>query len=201
VTSTGSGPAHIWLRTWEFVNRIPVRVAAVSVAMLMALLSWAFASPVGSAPDDDFHIANAYCLHDAASCRSDDFEWPDDYIWWDADPAARSAAYSPAKDAYPDLWAYEQPRKLPCFVLNGSTWYAPDPSSPAACLSAEDQAGNRPQSLDQLDHYPSAYYRMLSMFTQDTIRESVAAWRVLVVVLSLITALASLILSPPTWRR
>lgn len=35
--------------------------AVAPVALLVALVSWAFASPVGSSPDDDYHMASIWC--------------------------------------------------------------------------------------------------------------------------------------------
>jgi hypothetical protein len=34
---------------------------AVPVLLLVSLVAWAFASPVGSSPDDDFHVASIWC--------------------------------------------------------------------------------------------------------------------------------------------
>ena len=42
----------------------------IAAAMLLTLVSWAFASPVGSSPDDDFHLTSIYCASDeAAFCQ------------------------------------------------------------------------------------------------------------------------------------
>ncbi|MEN2738055.1 DUF2142 domain-containing protein [Microbacterium sp. X-17] len=45
-------------------HRRPVGIAAaiaVPVLLLVALLSWAFASPVGASPDDPYHMASIWC--------------------------------------------------------------------------------------------------------------------------------------------
>ena len=167
----------------------------------MALLTWALASPSGSAPDDDFHIANIYCLHDSSTCRSDDWAWPGEVVYWYPNPSDRGPEYRAARRAYPDLWRFEQPRALPCYVTNGGTWYGPDAAEPADCLNEEDPTANRPASLDDLGYYPSLYYRFASLFTGDTIRESVVHWRVLNVIAAMAMLAASLLLSAPRYRR
>lgn len=43
-------------------------VVAIGAALWLALAAWALSSPVGSAPDDDFHLANIYCAAGAAEC-------------------------------------------------------------------------------------------------------------------------------------
>ena len=42
---------------------LPVALAAISA--FIALSVWAFASPPGSAPDDDFHLPAIWCSHGA----------------------------------------------------------------------------------------------------------------------------------------
>jgi hypothetical protein len=43
-------------------------VVMITATLWVALAAWAFSSPVGSAPDDDFHLANIYCAAGAAEC-------------------------------------------------------------------------------------------------------------------------------------
>jgi hypothetical protein len=53
-------------------SRRGVRLAAgiaAAVLLLAALAAWALASPVGSSPDDNFHLANIYCTAGEANCR------------------------------------------------------------------------------------------------------------------------------------
>ncbi|MDQ1306408.1 MAG: hypothetical protein QG671_2240 [Actinomycetota bacterium] len=58
-------------------ERSPVRRRGVQLAaglgavvlLLAALAAWALASPVGSSPDDNFHLANIYCTAGEATCR------------------------------------------------------------------------------------------------------------------------------------
>lgn len=185
-------------------GRVPhwVRVTAAVLGLLMALLTWAFASPVGSAPDDDFHVANIYCIHDSSTCRSDDWMWPGDPPWWHPDPADRKGPeYAGAKAVYADIWRYPYPRALPCYVTNGAPWYSPDASVPATCLNAEDATNNQPATLDVLGYYPSAFYQFMSVFTQSTIRQSVVLWRVINVLIAVLALSGSVLLSARRYRR
>lgn len=43
-------------------------VVAVAGLLWVALAAWAFSSPVGASPDDDFHIANIYCAAGLTEC-------------------------------------------------------------------------------------------------------------------------------------
>lgn len=172
------------------------------IAFTVSLLAWAFATPVGSSPDDDFHIANIYCIHDSTTCRSDDWDWPLSIPTWPPNPADRQGPeYAGAYSVYPDLWQYSQPRALPCYVSNGTAWYAPDASIPATCLNAEDPTNNRPGTVDLLGHYPSAYYHFMSVFTGSTIRESVAIWRVINVLIAVAMLSLAILLSGGRYRR
>src|SRR5690554_6631409 len=38
-----------------------ITAVTVPVALLIALVSWGFASPVGASPDDDYHMASIWC--------------------------------------------------------------------------------------------------------------------------------------------
>lgn len=46
------------------IRRIPI-IALAPVLVVISLGSWAYASPVGSSPDDDFHLASIWCAEGA----------------------------------------------------------------------------------------------------------------------------------------
>lgn len=177
--------------------------AVTSVVFLLVLLTWALASPVGSAPDDDSHIANIYCIHDSSTCRSN--QWTSAWTapYWPPNPADRKWGrdWIGLKRVYRDIWKYQQARKLPCYILNGSTWYNPDASVPATCLDQDDPADNRPASVDRLEYYPNLYYRFLSVFTRDSIRESVVTWRILNALTATLMLSGAVLLSARRYRR
>jgi Predicted membrane protein (DUF2142) len=185
------------VRPWMKANRRWLAQLGLVGSLLLGLTAWALATPVGSAPDEDLHIANIYCISDRSTCRSDDFAWPGVPTW---DP--RDSDYVlEARNIYPDLWNYGQPRKLPCYVLNGENWYAPNASLSAECLNTEDPTDNTPATLDDLGYYPSGYYRVMSLFIGDTIRKSVVSWRFLNIAVALLMAFGSLRLSRQEHRR
>src|SRR4051812_35459656 len=49
-----------------------VLAALIPFALLVALLSWAFASPVGASPDEDYHLGSIWCAQGdrAGLCES-----------------------------------------------------------------------------------------------------------------------------------
>jgi hypothetical protein len=182
-----------------------VRAGVAALLFLLSLLTWAFATPPESSPDDDFHIANIYCLHDASSCRSDDAAWPPGPVTWPPDPAARTGEpWDSLREVYADIWPYEGPRKLPCFnvtELEGRLRFVQRTPDPADCLNAEDPGDNTPATVDSVGYYPQVAYRLFSVFTQDTIRKSVAAWRIVACLLVLGMAAASFRTAPRRWRQ
>ncbi len=113
---------------------------------------------------------------------------------------AQGTEYAGVERAYPDLWQNQEPRELPCYIANGTTGIAPDPAVAATCLNDQDPATNTPGSVDD----PSAsspYYRFMSLFTRDTIRESVATWRVVNVLTTVMLLSAAVLLTAPRYRR
>lgn len=179
-----------------------VQALGAALTMLLCLVAWALASPVGSAPDEDEHTADIYCIHDSSTCRSDDWIWPWNPPYWAPDPADRTGSeYVGAKQAFPDLWRYEHPRELPCYVTNGSAWYAPDAAVPATCLNEQDPTNNRPATLDRLGYYPDNYYRVMSLFTGSTIRESTVTWRMINALIAVVVLAGSILLTARNYRR
>jgi len=55
--------------------------------------------------------------------------------------------------------------------------------------------------VERLGHCPNLYYPFLSLFTRDTIRESVATWRVLNVLTATLLMAGAVLLSAPRYRR
>ena len=49
-------------------RRRPWLIGAVAVLLFLSLAAWVVSSPVGSSPDDDYHLAMTYCAADAAEC-------------------------------------------------------------------------------------------------------------------------------------
>ena len=52
-------------RTWRLADRTAFALAPVLA--LLTMLAWVFASPIGAAPDDDFHLVSTWCAGPSAS--------------------------------------------------------------------------------------------------------------------------------------
>ena len=115
-----------------------------------------------SAPDDDFHIATSTACMIRPPVGPTTGLGQEKWSIGIPIPVIETPEYRAARGAYPDLWRFEQPRALPCYVTNGGAWYGPDAAEPADCLNEEDPTANRPASLDDLGYYPSLYHRFAS---------------------------------------
>src|SRR5690606_33876128 len=63
--------ARVWERLREFVVSERVLLLA-PLLLLTTLLAWALASPVGSSPDEDYHLVSTWCATgDEAACMPD----------------------------------------------------------------------------------------------------------------------------------
>lgn len=149
----------------EFVRRFRWLWLAPVFAML-ALSAWAFASPVGASPDDDYHLASIWCANDARAelCAPD----PERVNFQLVLPGMMTA---------------------PCFVadVNASAgcqeWVAnPTPAVPA-------NHGN------WIGAYPPVYYAAMNAFASPDIQTSALIMRLVNVALflALTTALAWLL--------
>lgn len=52
----------------SFLTQRLVLLCFLPVTLFVAFSAWAFASPIGSNPDGDFHLANLYCIPHQAKC-------------------------------------------------------------------------------------------------------------------------------------
>ncbi|TXH40619.1 MAG: DUF2142 domain-containing protein [Actinobacteria bacterium] len=55
----------------RFGVRRVLAVAVAAAALWVALAAWALSSPVGSTPDEDYHLATAYCAAGLLDCQPD----------------------------------------------------------------------------------------------------------------------------------
>jgi hypothetical protein len=151
--------------------RRPRAVWFVPALALLALLAWVFASPVGSSPDDDFHLTSIWCANSSnASCQ-------------------------PGTDASSRI----VPKALveaPCFAHDRYTSAACQlkdftfESKPAVETSRGNFDGE----------YPPVYYAVMSIFAGSNIVLSVILMRVFTVLLFLGITIALYVLLP-TFRR
>ncbi len=122
--------------------------AVVALAAFVALLSWGLASPVGSAPDDDFHLASIWCPPpiEGSGCR----------LYYEKGEVV--GVYVPELVARPNCFAF-YPR------INAS---CQDRLSTTRLVSTV--------RVDQ-GEYPGPYYRFAHLFVGPDIAASVLALR------------------------
>lgn len=139
---------------------------------LIALLAWAFASPVGSSPDDDFHLASIWCANSAnqSECLPGD------------SPSTRTVA--PAL-LYSACYSHQPTESAACQVSHFE-----NDTKPTLISSRGNFQGS----------YPPVYYAVMSIFAGSNIELSALVMRIFTIVLfvGLTTALA--ILLPPGRR-
>lgn len=138
------------------------------VGLMITLTAWAITSPVGSSPDDDYHLTSIWC---AGGERSGVCE---------TDPALPADVFVPQTVGF----AHE------CFAY--------DSSVNAGCtlaLSNELRATDRANSIQGL--YPTSFYRVMGVFVGDDVQRSVTAMRLFnAALLVVIVALALWVVQP-----
>lgn len=138
------------------------------VLAVLALTAWAFASPVGAGPDDDFHLVSAWC----AGPTADETCVPNEADGTFEVPLALTEiacfAFDPAESA----------------ACQGEDW-----SWSLATLTETDR-GNFSGS------YPPLFYAVMGAFTGDDIQWSALAMRLLTIVLFVAITTALFVLLP-----
>jgi hypothetical protein len=132
--------------------------AACGVALFFVGISWALASPVGSSPDDDFHLASIWCdAGDPALCRRTGVE---------LEEGIERVLVAPELSA-----------GMACFRF--------DARVSAACQErATRQEGLVPgRANDGL--YPDGFYRLMSLLATDNVERSAIVMRMVSWVLAL----------------
>lgn len=138
-----------------------VRARAGSVLYLLTLwvvlLGWALASPVGSSPDDDYHLSSIWCAGGVSASCSD--------VGMNASSLAVPAAVVSAQD---------------CFRFDASV-----PATCADSLVTSAASGGEGASLLPTDRvnqragfYPGGFYSFLHLFVGPDIERSVQVMRV-----------------------
>lgn len=127
-----------------------VAIVAIPLFALLTLCAWSFASPVGSSPDDDFHLASIWC---GIGERTGLCELPDE--------AANAAPTS---------------RMVPAALIN-SPCFAFKPEQDAGCWdpAVQELALVERANVDNL--YPRLFYGTASLFASTDPQLSVIAIR------------------------
>lgn len=151
-----SGPAVVRPRRWRIVV-----AALIPVALLFALLAWAFASPVGSSPDEDYHLGSIWCAQGdrAGFCESTD------------DPGVKLVPKAVTMAAK-------------CYAFH------PERSGACPAADSQELAASKRGTFND-NGYPPVFYTTMSVFVSHDVDASVLAMRALNAVLfvGLLTAL------------
>jgi hypothetical protein len=142
------------------------------VLAFLALSAWAFASPVGTSPDDDYHLASIWCANEA---RTD------------------LCAPDPVRG---DEWRLLLPgiAKAPCYVA--------DVTASAGCQEwvREPVPANGTDHGNWAGAYPPVYYATMNLFASTDIQTSALVMRLVNVGLFVAFTTALAVLLPLTLR-
>jgi hypothetical protein len=137
-------------RSWR--PRRVVVVGAIGLLTVVVGAAWAFSSPVGSSPDDDFHMGSIWCS---------DLAPPDGCI-----EGPRTPGFY---DRRVDVPAPVARQTLDCFIMR--------PSAAAGCATpAADRPGLFP-SRANYNYYPGGFYDLMAPLVSDRPAVSVLAMR------------------------
>ncbi|WP_435736706.1 DUF2142 domain-containing protein [Cellulosimicrobium sp. PMB13] len=159
------------------------RAAGAAAAPLVGLLlfvvfltSWALASPVGSSPDEDYHLASIWC---AQGDR-------DGACVVDGDGEGADATYAVPADV----------RNAPCFAF--------DPAESAACQRADETGMVETERGNFGAHagdYPPVFYATMSLFVGPDLERSVLVMRLVNVLIAAAMLAATYVASSVRVRR
>jgi len=156
------------------LRRVPL-LALAPVLALVALLAWAFASPIGAGPDDDYHLVSSWCAGPTA-----------------AETCAPVEGAERADHRIPRALA-----EISCFERQ--------PEVSAACQNELFTGALMDQTVDTdrgnfYGEYPPLYYAVMGVFTSDDVQASALVMRVFTIVL-FVALLTALYLLLPVERR
>lgn len=150
------------------------RFRLVIVAPLLILISlgaWAFASPVGAGPDDDFHLVSTWCA-----------TGNDAYCAEGTNPSNR---YVPSALLYAPCYAFDPMQSAACQPASWPTGQQPDVLT---------DRGNF------IGGYPPVYYAVMSVFVSPDIVSSVVVMRLVNVLLFVLLSTLVFLLLPADRR-
>ena len=140
----------------------------VPLALFLTGVGWALTSPVGSSPDDDYHLSSIWCSGGDST----------------------SNCLLPGDDS---VDAVEGIARVPANVLQASDCFKYDGSVNAECTLdvAKDVSLVATSHLNQVENfYPAGYYGVMSLLVSEDVERSVLAMRLLnVAIASLLLAL------------
>jgi hypothetical protein len=143
------------------------------VFAMIALLTWTFASPMGSAPDDDFHLASIWC---ANAARTDLCEQGD----------TAKARIVPAAVHEAPCFAYNANKSAGCQLKDFT--FSPKPTVQTTRVNTADQ-------------YPPVFYAVMNLFAGPNILVSILLMRIFTALLFVAMTTALFVLLPASRRQ
>lgn len=153
-------------------TRFRILYLAPILAML-ALLAWTFASPMGSAPDDDFHLASIWCANSARTDLCEQGSTPNSRIV----PAA-------VHDA--PCYAYDANKSAGCQLKTFT--FSPKPTVQTTRVNSTSE-------------YPPVFYAVMNLLVTPNILVSVILMRILTALLFVGLTTALFVLLPAVRRQ
>ena len=151
-----------------------IKYAATFLAVVGALLcgaAWSLSSPVGSSPDDDYHVTSIWCA--------------------DRDDTQDCARGAPSAEGEPVV-------TVPGLVASGNCYaFRNDQSGECQAALPDSVTTTR---VDE-STYPGGFYRVMHMFVGDEVGQSVVMMRFFNVALAVGLFLAAMLAGTPTTRR
>lgn len=154
-------------RSWHLADRTAFVLAPVLA--LLTMLAWVFASPIGAAPDDDFHLVSTWCAGPSAA---------ETCVPVEGEPRLRDVPE--ALDGIA-CFAPDPTRSAAC---QGEEF-----SWSLDVLVESDRA-------NVVGAYPPVYYAVMGVLTSDDVQASALGMRVLTVVIFLALVCALFVLLP-----
>lgn len=152
------------------------RLGAVLVLLALFLGAWAFASPIGSSPDEDYHLASIWCVQG------------------DRDGACEVSADGRSVGIPPQV------KNAPCFAFDETVSGACQSSD----YVFDDESlvlTDRGNFGDHAGEYPSGFYRVMSLFVGPDVERSVIMMRLVNVLLAVVLLGATFLASGVRARR
>ncbi|HEX4443442.1 MAG TPA: DUF2142 domain-containing protein [Galbitalea sp.] len=141
--------------------------------VMIALLAWVFASPMGSAPDDDFQLASIWCANGARTdlCQPGPTE---------------NSRIVPAAVHEAPCYAYDADKSAGCQLKEFT--FSPKPTVTTTRVNTDNQ-------------YPPVFYAVMNLFAGPNILVSVVLMRIVTALLFVALTTALFVLLPAARRQ
>lgn len=143
-----------------------------AIGVLLGFCAWAFASPIGASPDEDYHLAS---------------------IWCPRPIAGSGCAFAVEDGVISEV-------EVPSSIAGASTCVWGDANSSSGCIEALSDSDMAPTKRFDDGGYPWGYYQFQHLFVGTDVEHSVLNMRVINVVIGVGTLLVLGALARPSTR-